>query len=79
MEAYRFPAYSKFSLMKDLDYDMEMDLVANLITSDEKKAVDAAWYSVVSIGSLFIMDGFTITNQLKLADDDFAFISPLNL
>lgn len=64
-----------YSLMQSVEYNMT-GAGASILTS-EKSAIDSQWYAFVIIQSSFKMDGFTVNNELKLQDDDFAVVNPI--
>ena len=68
---------TEFNLMgADPVYD---DAMAPDIAGEETKARTSSWYAIVAIRSNFVFDNFEVTNELKLKDDDYAFINPINL
>jgi hypothetical protein len=67
---------SAYSLMKGIPYDFAG--VGSNLLADETKAIESQWYSVIVIQCDFTMDGFYVTNELKLEDDDFAIVHPIS-
>lgn len=68
---------TKFNLMGiNPTYD---DAKAVGIKGEETKARTSSWYAIVVIRSNFVFEKFDVTNELKLKDDDYAFINPINL
>ena len=71
-------AYTRFNVMQ-AHAVMPYPTTPGALDSSEEKAISSKWYSILAIKSQFKMDGFSVTNKLKLLEDDFAFIAPINL
>lgn len=56
-----------------------MTIYAATITEYQLKAVNSGWYSIIPIASSLSLKNFDFINDLRLADEDFAIISPVNL
>ena len=65
-----FTDYTFFSVVKDVGYDFTIHTDA---------AIDSLWYAVIAMESDLKFMNIDVTNEMKIADDDFAIFNPVNL
>lgn len=75
-ETYAASWNTAYSLMGGVTYDYTG--AGSTVTTTEKNAVDAQWYTFIVLQANFKIDGFIVNNNLKLEDDDFAIVNPIS-